>query len=191
MIGKIDKGVIEVDPRHTMRSIKSAIQGSVIKTLVELITNSNDSYTRIEESGENVDGEIMITFEKNGNRGNFSVIDNAEGMSHEEIKSKLTKYGVATSGLKDGFSVRGYFGQGVKDALISMIDGEIHSIKNDIYTCCRLYEEDHKPSYAIEFPIPVTNQIRKKLSITENGTVAKFSADRTFAMTVRHRSTIN
>ena len=190
MTGKIEKGVIEVDPRHTMRSIKSAIQGNVIKTLVELITNSNDSYTRIEESGNNINGEILISYEKIGNRGNFSVIDNAEGMSHDDIKQKLTKYGVAASGLLNGFSVRGYFGQGAKDALISMINGEIHSIKDGIYTCCKLYEENHEPKYAIESSIPATKQLRRKVLIPENGTTAKFSADPEFGITVPRLSTI-
>lgn len=190
MIGKTEKGLIEVDPRHTIRSIKSAIQGNVIKTLVELITNSHDSYTRLEESGDTTSGEIFVIYEKVGNRGNFSVIDYAEGMSYEEVKTKLTKYGVATSGLMNGFSVRGFFGQGAKDALISMIDGEIHTIKNGMYTCCKLFIKDKKPYYEIQPSIPVTEKIKKELSVSSNGTVAKFSADPEYGITVPHLSTI-
>jgi hypothetical protein len=40
------KGIIEVDPRHTIRRMKTGMQGDVIRALVELITNSDDSYIR-------------------------------------------------------------------------------------------------------------------------------------------------
>jgi hypothetical protein len=190
MIENVDKGIIEVDPRHTIRSIRTAIQGNVNKTLIELITNSHDSYTRIEESANDTSGLIKITYEKEGNTGFFSVIDNAEGMSRKEVKVKLTSYGRATSGFNEGYSVRGYFGQGVKDALISMIDGEIHTIKEDMYTKCKLYIEENKPKYEIEKTIPATAEIRKKLEIPVNGTVAKFKADPSKDITVPHLSTI-
>lgn len=190
MIAKLDKGVIDVDPRHTLRSIKSAIQGNVIKTLVELITNSHDSYTRLEESGKKISGQILITYSKKGNTGYFTVFDEAEGMSYEEVKSKLTIYGKATSGLKDGFSVRGYFGQGIKDALISMIGGEVHTVKDGKYTKCKLYNENEKPIYEITPTIPVSEEHRKELKISLNGTVVKFIADPLHNITVPHLSTV-
>ena len=48
----MERGIIEVDPRHTIRRIKTAMQGNVIRALAELITNSDDSYIRLEDSGE-------------------------------------------------------------------------------------------------------------------------------------------
>ena len=40
----MEKGVIQSDSRHTTRSIRKAMQGNVIRALVELITNADDSY---------------------------------------------------------------------------------------------------------------------------------------------------
>lgn len=48
----MERGIIEVDPRHTVRRMKTAMQGNVIRALVELITNSDDSYVRIEDGSK-------------------------------------------------------------------------------------------------------------------------------------------
>jgi len=58
------KGIIEVDPRHTIRRMKTGMQGNVIRALVELITNSDDSYIRMEEKGEIREGKIEIEYGK-------------------------------------------------------------------------------------------------------------------------------
>ncbi|MGB9845799.1 MAG: ATP-binding protein, partial [Methanothermobacter tenebrarum] len=152
----MEEGIIEVDPRHTTRSIRSAIQGNVIRALVELITNSDDSYIRLEEHGSKVDGKIEIFYKKDGYSCIFAVRDFAEGMSLEDIKNNFRKYGPATSGLKEGKRVRGYFGQGAKDALASMIDGKICTFKNDVYVECELFIKDKKPMYRIKEPINAT-----------------------------------
>ena len=52
----MEQGIIEVDPRHTVRRIKIAIQGNAIRALVELITNADDSYIRLEEGKKNQKG---------------------------------------------------------------------------------------------------------------------------------------
>lgn len=110
-------GIIEADVRHTVRRMKAAMQGNVIRALVELITNSDDSYLRLENGKESNDKakEIDIIYEKSGYDGNFSIRDFAEGMSLEQVENGFKKYGAATSGLKKGQKVRGYFGQGAKD----------------------------------------------------------------------------
>lgn len=172
-----EEGIIEVDPRHTLRSIRSAIQGDVIRALVELITNSDDSYIRLEGSGVKVDGKIEISYKKDGYSCFFAVRDFAEGMSLEEIRNNFRKYGTATSGLKEGNRVRGYFGQGAKDALASMIDGRICSFKNDVFIECQLFIEDKTPKYRISEPIKATDELRKFHKIYGNGTVAYFKAD--------------
>jgi hypothetical protein len=39
----MEKGVIEVDARHTARRIRMAMQGNPMRALVELITNPKSS----------------------------------------------------------------------------------------------------------------------------------------------------
>ena len=174
---KVEKGIIEVDSRHTARSIRAAIQGNVIRALVELITNSDDSYTRIEAENKTAKGTINIDYKKIGYSCEFAVRDFAEGMSIEEVRGGFTKYGSATSGLKEGKKVRGYFGQGAKDALASMKDGRICTFKDGMFVECKLYIESGTPKYEIMGPITADPWLRKEHGIPQNGTVAYFKSD--------------
>ncbi|TSA24004.1 hypothetical protein D4R71_07680 [bacterium] len=174
----INKGVIKASDSHTLRNIRTAIQNDVFRALVELITNSDDSYLRLEEFGTNVKAEIEILYKNDGNLCRFGVRDFAEGMSYETIFSSFTEYGTTTSGFREGGSVRGYFGQGAKDALISMIEGEINTFYNGEYIKCKLYIEDNKPYYEIHSPKVASESLREKYGIKSNGTVVYFSIDR-------------
>jgi len=127
----METGILQVDPRHTMRRIKTAIQGNVIRAIVELITNCDDSYRRMEDENKSVDEMIEILYQKDSYSGLFAIRDYAAGMSIDDVRDGLTRYGAATSGMQEGKSARGYFGQGAKDALASMIDGKICTFKNN------------------------------------------------------------
>jgi hypothetical protein len=173
---KIEKGEIKVDPRHTARRIRTAIQGNVIRALVELIRNSDDSYTRLESEGKPAKGVISIGYKKKGYDCEFTIRDFAEGMSIEEAREGLTKYGSATSGQKEGKKVSGFFGQGAKDALASMKDGKICTFKGGMFVECKLYIEDGKPTYELRGPIPADDGPRLGHGIPRNGTVAYFKS---------------
>lgn len=173
----MERGIIEADHRHTVRRIKTAIQGNVIRALVELVTNADDSYIRLEDEGKPHNGVIEISYRKKGHCGLFTVRDYAEGMSIDDVRNSFKKYGAATSGMKRGKRVRGYFGQGAKDALAGMIDGKICTFKDGSFTECRLFIEDDKPYYEIDDPIPVTPELISIHKIKGNGTIAYFKAD--------------
>lgn len=172
------QGIIKADDRHTIRRIRTALQGNVIRAIVELITNADDSYIRLDEDGISHMGVIEIVYKKDGYRAIFAVRDYAEGMSAENLKENFTKYGAATSGMKTGKRVRGYFGQGAKDALINMKNGKILTFKNGQFADCKLFIKKDKPWYDISDPVPATAKLRNLHNIEENGTVAYFEADR-------------
>ena len=174
----MERGIIEVDPRHTVRRIRTAMQGNVIRALVELITNSDDSYIRLED-GKKIEKEglIKVLYKKEGHCAIFAVRDHAEGMSIEDVRDSFKKYGAATSGMKAGKRVRGYFGQGAKDALASMKDGKICTFKDGKFVECKLFIEEGKPMYEINDPIPVSQELRDLHKIYNNGTIAYFKAD--------------
>jgi hypothetical protein len=174
---KIERGEIEVDSRHTARGIRTAIQGNVIRALTELITNADDSYTRLESENKPAKGIIEIEYKKERYGCEFTVRDFAEGMSVDGVRLGFTHYGASTSGLSEGKRVRGYFGQGAKDALASMKDGKICTFKDDSFVECRLYIENGKPRYEIIGPNHETQVPRYKHKIHENGTVAYFKND--------------
>lgn len=170
------KGIIEVDPRHTTRRIRTAMQGNIIRALVELITNADDSYIKLEDAMRLFKEEsiIEILYRKEGRCGIFAVRDYAEGMSERDVENNFRKYGAATSGFQMGKKVRGYFGQGGTDALAGMEDGRICTFKDDIFTECRLFIENQKPSYEIDDPITATQEMRNRHNIWGNGTIAYF-----------------
>jgi len=68
----IDQRVIDIDSRRF---------ASVEKALVELITNCDDSYARLENTGTPVTGHIRITYERHQAGALLVVADQAEGMS--------------------------------------------------------------------------------------------------------------
>lgn len=146
----MERGIIEAAPRHTARRIKAAMQGNVIRALVELITNSDDSYIRLKEENIAHESKIEVLYKKEGKGCIFTVRDYAEGMSIDDVRRSFKRYGEATSGMKSGKGVRGYFGQGAKDSLASMIDGKICSFKDNNYVECKLFIENNKPMYEID-----------------------------------------
>ena len=116
----------------SIATIKNLIDG-----VVELITNSDDSYKRIEESGKNVSGkiEIYVNREKGGICKKFIIKDYAEGMTKEELEKALVFAGKT----KTGKSIRGLFGRGLKETIIALGEGEISTIKKHKLTKTRLW----------------------------------------------------
>ena len=97
--------------------------------VVELVTNSDDSYKRLEEEGNSTKGEIKIRVRrlKGGRCDILEVIDVAEGMDKEQLKKAL-KFAGEASGFEEGKSVRGLFGRGLKEATLALGKGEIYTI---------------------------------------------------------------
>jgi len=129
----VDQRVIDIDSRRF---------SSIEKALVELITNSDDSYSRMESKGMNEDGKILITYERHQNGAILTVTDRAEGMWFERIKSVLS-YGGAHSLLAQGHTGgRGYFGRGLKQAVYGLGHGWIESIYSGMYSRVDLFRGD-------------------------------------------------
>lgn len=126
---QIDDSIVKT---LSMVSIKNLIDG-----IVELVTNSDDSYKRIEESGNNVSGkiEIYVNREKGGICKKFIIKDYAEGMTKEELEKALIFAGKT----KIGKSIRGLFGRGLKETIIALGEGEITTIKKHKLTKTRLW----------------------------------------------------
>jgi len=120
----VDQRVIDIDSRRF---------SSIEKALVELITNSDDSYSRIEAEEVPTDGKVLITYERHQSGALLTVTDHAEGMWFERIRSVLS-YGGAHSQLAKGQAGgRGYFGRGLKQAIYGLGHGWIESIYEGMY----------------------------------------------------------
>jgi len=126
---------LPIDSRIVEQMSKATIK-NLIDGIVELVTNSDDSYKRLEGKGRNVSGriEIHVIRQKGGICKNLIVTDFAEGMSREELEDAIVFAGET----KLGASIRGLLGE-----------GEIKTIKDGKCCTTRLWYDQklHKPQY--------------------------------------------
>jgi len=141
-------GPLPIEPNIVTHQAQSTIK-SVIEAVVELVTNSDDSYRRLEESGVKVDGtiDVHIIRERGGTCRLLEVADRAEGMDWAALEKAVT-YGAQSSGFFEGRSVRGLFGRGLKEAIIGLGSGEVHTICNGRESAIRIFVEG-QPKYQV------------------------------------------
>ncbi len=174
---------IEIQDRHITRMFSKAIGRSIYKILSELITNSDDSYGIIEreelKTSESTSAPCSIVIEFDRKRGHFTVIDNAQGLTDEEMKEKFVKYGGDSSDRDNGYKTRGLFGKGLKDVLFTQKFGQVKSIKNGIFYNCqfRCSKKNGSVKYSVNIKEgrKVDDKLRKALRIPGNGTRVEFA----------------
>jgi hypothetical protein len=157
--------------RVALQQADQAIRKDVLRALVEIITNSNDSYSRLEDMGTKVSGEIILDVWRKRKNSVIRVRDFAEGMDDARMDVVVGTYGEATSGLKEDLHVRGMWGRGLKDAIFGLGYGYVNSIKDDMLYRSSLLLKDGVPTFDLHEPIPATEELRAKHGIPEgNGT---------------------
>jgi hypothetical protein len=158
--------------RQWQRLFTRAIRGSWIRALAELITNSDDSYTRLLKAGVVGSGTIVVDFDRARDTAWFRVIDEAEGMSADRLEEVFKEYGGEVAA---GPDARGFFNRGAKDALLAMEGGREDSIKDGEYASMELRTVlGEEPERRLTGPHKATAAIRRRLRLPENGTVASF-----------------
>lgn len=145
------------------------------RLLVELITNSIDSYKRLRSKGKEASGLVQITYKVlKGGEAKIKVKDEAEGIPFKKLQTIVEEYGEDSSGLSEGLPVRGTIGVGLKDVGLLMQDCRIITICDDKLNECNIYREKGLPFAS--YPVInrwVTSQERKKLGIEKNGTIVE------------------
>lgn len=71
----VDQRVIDIDSRRF---------ASIEKALVELITNADDSYARLERAGVAVTGRVRVQYERHRHGALLTVADQAEGLPFDK-----------------------------------------------------------------------------------------------------------
>ena len=148
---EISSRLLETTRQNSIRTVNEA--------LVELITNSIDAYSTTGKERR----DVWITIDrKDKERVNLNVIDQAKGMSIQEMRSAILTVGNYTS----SDSSRGFFGRGAKDCsflgnitFTGIKDGKISQIV--IYQTMKaviLIEDE-----------PVNDIHRNEYKIIENG----------------------
>jgi len=131
----IEEGEVDVDRRHLVQSSQQAIRW-VDEALVELITNSDDAYRKLEDPK----GKIII--EVSRRRKNSSTIlakDRAGGMTLSELKEKILRYGAYHAYEKS----RAFMGRGAKD-IASLGLATFDSIKDGLISRVQIFSDFRK-----------------------------------------------
>jgi len=164
-------------PSRLIKQQAEATIQNLIDAVVELVTNSDDSYIRLESEEKKNTGqvEIYVSREKGGRVKEFYIKDFAEGMSKEDLE-KAIAYGEEVSRFIEGKSVRGLLGRGLKEAILGLGgEGEIFTIKNGILNIAKIWWDDKQRKALYEIfensshnfrPPEIEKFIRQK----ENGT---------------------
>jgi len=167
--------ILPIHPRLAVQMGRGTIR-SLVDAIVELVTNCDDSYKRLEAKGLKVNGNITIRIERlKGNKcRKLEVIDLAEGMDKENLREALI-FASESSGFQEGKSVRGFFGRGLKEAILALGKGEIYTVKNNGLSRAILWRERNKPMFRPpkQSHTPSQEQ-RKEIGLLKgNGTVVK------------------
>jgi hypothetical protein len=165
--------------RVALQQADQAIRKDVLRALVEIITNSNDSYSRLEDKGVQVSGEIIIDVWRKHKNSVIRVRDFAEGMDDRHMDRVVGTYGEATSGLKEDLHVRGMWGRGLKDAIFGLGYGYVISLRDGMFYRSSLLLKEGVPTFELDEPIPAGEELRAKYGIPEgNGTVIEIVLSR-------------
>jgi len=157
--------------RVALQQADQAIRKDILRALVEIITNSNDSYSRLEDAGMHAGGEIIIDIWRKHKNSVIRVRDFAEGMDDTHMDKVVGTYGEATSGLKEDMHVRGMWGRGLKDAIFGLGYGYVNSIKGDALYRSSLLLKDGVPTFNLDDALNATEEFREKHGIPDgNGT---------------------
>lgn len=171
---------LETTLRYKRHNMERAMKGDIARGLVELITNSDDSYRDMEENHKQPSGKIRIEIERR-RKGQSKVIirDRASGMSREELFEKMGGLGRRTSGFEKGKKRRGLLGRGAKDVAAF---GTVHfeSIKDEEYNHL-VIPHSLKCRFEGEKALKATKEIREGLGIPKgNGTIVTIEVNNQF-----------
>jgi len=107
----IESGQVEYTERAFNQDASEAMRGDIVRGLIELITNSDDSYQKM---GLKKAGKIRVHVEHRKNRDwKVIVLDRAVGI--EDLKASIIRIGAQTSDFHSGEATRGNLGRGAKD----------------------------------------------------------------------------
>lgn len=164
---------LKIDSRLIKQLSDSAIKNDLVRALVELITNCDDSYKRLENAGRQTGGIIEIELVRKKENSIIRILDQAEGFDSTTMDERIGGFAFDTSGLTAGVDVRGFFGRGLKEAILGLGRGSVQSIKDDLLNECAL---NHDMKYSRKDPIAIDklapNEL-KEIGVGKRGSVVE------------------
>lgn len=174
---------LEYADRTALQQADQTIKRDVVRAIVELVTNSDDSYRRMEQKNcvqDQAFGLIRICIRRRHEAGSVNVSDCAEGMTPERMDKCVGKYAEETSGANEGMTVRGFFGRGLKEAILGLGEGAVRSVSDGKFTSASITIDRGAPRYKREKAIRATKAIRNQFGMSsEKGTTVEITINRT------------
>jgi len=166
--------------RRAFKTFASVLKNDFVKGLVELITNADESYCRLERGGIQADGSIRIWIERHPRklRTRVRVIDQAEGMDDKRLEDSMA-YGEDTS----GHVGRGIFGMGLKDTINAYGHGKVYSFRDATLSSVSLENYD---DLLLEDPKAAIPSHRRRLGVHDNGSCVEVIVSNKQIRTPRH-----
>lgn len=142
---------------------------TIYEAIVELVTNADDAYRSINQNQKDIKIEVI---RKNTGKTYLSIIDQASGMSYDDMNLNLLTVGNYTA----TESSRGMMGRGAKDCSF---------LGNIIFTCIKenklnqLIIYQNRTADFLQKDIEVTDDIRLTYRIINNGCHVELEVDNT------------
>src|SRR3989344_2669958 len=191
----LESGLLPMKRGRVIKTLSDSTIHGALDAIVELLTNSNDSYVRLEETGKKPSGiiEIHITRMSGGHCTHIKVIDEAEGMGFNSLKNSITFSG-ETSGFKEGMTVRGFFGRGLKESIVALGKGHIMTLNEGILSTAEIYYDRQQEDAVYNLSTPIKNfspEELKELGFTgPTGTIVEIQINNEKKNSIPGRNTI-
>jgi hypothetical protein len=174
-VGKSE--IMPVEGRHIRAEALATIK-TFLDAIIELVTNCDDSYRRIEnklKKGFLGDIEMLICRDRGGIWKEFYVKDDAEAMNGSELDD-ATRFGKKASKFDECRGIKGLFGKGLKETIIALGEGEIISIKDNKISIIKIWWDNEKKQ-VMRKPEKLDETIKKEdredYKIPNNGTLIR------------------
>lgn len=170
---------LEYADRTAIQQADQTIKRDVVRALIELLTNADDSYRRLEQRRHSdLDGTIRIGVQRRRPNTCLRVMDWAEGMLPDRMDKCVGTYAEDTSGMTEGLAVRGFFGRGLKEAILGLGKGNVYSIADGRFTKCSIEVESGVPRYKREKAVTATRAARAQFGIADSGSIVEVTIAR-------------
>ena len=182
--------------RKKRRELRDSLGDDILRYITELVTNSDDSYRRMENDNL-ISRDIVKKIYLETDNDIISVTDNAEGMSMKQLKNIFGTYGGDNSS-GNKLHTRGIFGQGASDVLRAAASdnklARIETIKDNKVTILDYkMDEDLNPSidvYSKKMTPSKLKAYRKEIKISNNGTKITFGVPKRVKFTKKIRESL-
>lgn len=159
-----ESGLLPVNRKRLIKQLADSTIVNVFDAVVELVTNCDDSYLKMEQESKAVTGriDIYLTRGSHGQCKQLTVSDEAAGMGYSDLKRAI-EFSGETSGFKEGRGVRGFFGRGLKESIIALGKGEILTLKNNVLCRAEISYSTEKKDAEFNLYDPVGDKTKDEL----------------------------